>query len=82
MESLKYTYWRDEDMWLGYLNEYPDYWTQGETLEELEENLTDVRHFAPPKSPEVPRRGRPGGILSGRARFVVPNMVCWNWLSR
>ena len=29
-------------MWLGYLEEYPDYWTQGETIEELEENLRDI----------------------------------------
>lgn len=40
--SLKYTYWQDEDMWLGYLDEYPDYKTQGETLEELKENLVDI----------------------------------------
>ena len=29
-------------MWLGYLEEFPDYWTQGETMAELEENLRDV----------------------------------------
>jgi predicted RNase H-like HicB family nuclease len=29
-------------MWLGYLEEYPDYWTQGETIEELEGNLRDI----------------------------------------
>jgi predicted RNase H-like HicB family nuclease len=29
-------------MWLGYLKEYPDYMTQGETLEELKENLKDI----------------------------------------
>jgi predicted RNase H-like HicB family nuclease len=29
-------------MWLGYLEEFPDYMTQGETLEELQENLKDV----------------------------------------
>jgi hypothetical protein len=23
----KYTYWHVEEMWLGYLEEYPDYWT-------------------------------------------------------
>jgi len=40
--SLKYTYWQDEDMWLGYMDEYPDYITQGETEEELKENLLDI----------------------------------------
>ena len=29
-------------MWLGYLEEYPDYMTQGESIEELEENLRDI----------------------------------------
>ncbi len=38
----KYVYWQDDDMWLGYLEEYPDYWTQGETEEELQENLLDI----------------------------------------
>lgn len=38
----KYVYWEDEDIWLGYLEEYPDYWTQGETEAELKENLLDI----------------------------------------
>ena len=29
-------------MFLGYLEAYPDYWTQGETLAVLEENLLDL----------------------------------------
>jgi len=42
MERMKYIYWQDEGMWLGYLEEYPDYMTQGESIEELEENLKDI----------------------------------------
>lgn len=42
MKTIKYVCWQDEDMWLGYLEEYPDYWTQGNTIEELEENLRDL----------------------------------------
>ncbi|WP_335160271.1 type II toxin-antitoxin system HicB family antitoxin [Nostoc sp.] len=42
MTKKKYIYWQDDDMWLGYLEEYPDYWTQGETEEELRENLLDI----------------------------------------
>ena len=38
----KYTYWKEDDMWLGYLDEYPDYWTQGETEIELQRNLVDI----------------------------------------
>jgi predicted RNase H-like HicB family nuclease len=29
-------------MWLGYFDEFPDYITQGETQEELRENLKDI----------------------------------------
>ncbi len=29
-------------MWLGHLEDYPDYMTQGKTLEELRENLRDI----------------------------------------
>ena len=29
-------------MFLGYLNEFPDHWTQGVDLEELKENLADL----------------------------------------
>ena len=42
MTSIKYIYWLDEGMWFGYLEDYPDYWTQGVTKKELEENLFDV----------------------------------------
>lgn len=42
MKTIKYIYWQDGDMWLGYLEEYPDYWSQGETIEELKENLRDI----------------------------------------
>ncbi|GBC63296.1 type II toxin-antitoxin system HicB family antit oxin [Desulfonema ishimotonii] len=42
MEKTKYVYWKDGDMWLGYLEEFPDYITQGETPDELKENLRDI----------------------------------------
>ena len=42
MQSIRYVYWKDSDFWLGYLEEYPDYITQGETLEELKSNLLDI----------------------------------------
>ena len=29
MKNKNYTYWQDENMWLGYLDDYPDYMTQG-----------------------------------------------------
>ena len=42
MHTQKYVYWQDDDTWLGFFEEYPDYWTQGATMKELEENLMDV----------------------------------------
>ena len=42
MKITKYIYWQDNGMWLGYFEEYPDYMTQGKTLEELKENLLDI----------------------------------------
>ena len=39
---MKFSYWQDGDAWLGYLEEFPDYWTQGETKDELEEHLRDL----------------------------------------
>ncbi len=42
METAKFVYWQDGSIWLGYLQEYPDYMTQGETIKELEENLKDT----------------------------------------
>jgi len=35
--------YRQKDGWfVGHIQEYPDYETQGETLEELKENLIDI----------------------------------------
>lgn len=42
MRTIKFTYWQDGDFFIGFLNEYPDYQTQGETKEELAENLKDL----------------------------------------
>jgi len=42
MEIKKYIYWEDDNMLLGYMEEFPDYMTQGETMKELEENLLDI----------------------------------------
>jgi predicted RNase H-like HicB family nuclease len=39
---LTMVYWKGEQFWLGKLLEHPEIMTQGETLEELEENLKDA----------------------------------------
>ena len=42
LHSVKYVNRQEGDWWLGYLEEYPDYWTQGETLQDLVEHLKDL----------------------------------------
>ena len=42
MRKLEYTFWKDGEFFIGHLNEYPDYETQGYSKEELIENLTDL----------------------------------------
>jgi predicted RNase H-like HicB family nuclease len=42
METRRFVYYEENGMWIGWLEEFPDYRTQGETLEELKENLKDV----------------------------------------
>jgi len=41
MPKVTMVYWRGERFWLGKLLEHPEIMTQGETVEELEENLKD-----------------------------------------
>jgi predicted RNase H-like HicB family nuclease len=52
MRTLKYTFWQDGEFYLGYLNDYPDYQTQGSSKEELLENLKDL--LSDLESREVP----------------------------
>ena len=42
MRSIRITQWQDGDFFIGYLNDYPDYETQGTTKAELLENLKDL----------------------------------------
>ncbi|HST22350.1 MAG TPA: type II toxin-antitoxin system HicB family antitoxin [Blastocatellia bacterium] len=41
-KNLTLIYWKGDKFWLGKLLEYPEIMTQGETLEELEENIKDA----------------------------------------
>jgi len=42
MRTVKFTSWQDDIFFIGFLNEYPEYQTQGITKEELIENLKDL----------------------------------------
>lgn len=39
---LKIVYWKGERFWLGRLVDHPQIMSQGESVEELEENLRDA----------------------------------------
>ncbi len=53
-----FVYRQEEDAWLGYLQEFPDYRTQGETLDDLKAHLKD------------PRADLTGGSLPGIRRVA------------
>jgi len=42
--KTKFTYYQEDDMWIGWLEEYPAYRSQGESLSELKKNLKDICH--------------------------------------
>ncbi|CAG1020007.1 hypothetical protein DOJK_00009 [Patescibacteria group bacterium] len=41
-KKLTLIYWKEKKFWLGKLLEHPEIMTQGETLEELIENIKDA----------------------------------------
>jgi len=42
MQTARYIYYEDDGLLVGWLQEHPDYRTQGATRAELEENLLDI----------------------------------------
>ena len=47
MSSVKIIVWEQDGGeqdggWLGYFQDYPDYWTQGETLDDLRDHLREL----------------------------------------
>ncbi|MDD3461615.1 MAG: hypothetical protein PHW28_09980 [Mesotoga sp.] len=40
--KIRMVYWKGEKFWLGKILEHPEIMSQGETVEELEENLKDA----------------------------------------
>ena len=42
MLTVKVVIWEEEGGWLGYLQELPDYCTQGDTQEDLKDRLKDL----------------------------------------
>ena len=56
MQTVKFVYWEDNGSWLGYLLDFPDYWTQGESLDDLKEHIRDLHDDLT------------GGVISGIRR--------------
>jgi hypothetical protein len=43
MSVVKFVHWEDADgSCIGYLQDYPDYWTQGDDLDDLKDHLVDL----------------------------------------
>lgn len=42
MATARYVYWQDGRQWLGYFDEFPEYLTQGDSIEDLQEHLKDL----------------------------------------
>ena len=61
METKKFVYYQESDMWVGWLEEYPDYRTQGITLDELKENLIDI--YSDVSSGAIPNVRRHGELV-------------------
>ena len=61
MQRVNIIYWKEERAWLGYLQEYPDYWTQGETLDDLKDHLKDI--YIDITSEQIPGIRRVGELM-------------------
>jgi predicted RNase H-like HicB family nuclease len=57
MRKINFVYVQEDDKWVGWLEEFPDYRTQGETLDELKQNLKDIyEDLTPGKITNVHKR--------------------------
>lgn len=52
--EIHITYWRDADGYVGRADEYPEYMTQGDTLEELEANIRSLVEDIEDPSLDIP----------------------------
>lgn len=51
-QTIKIVVWEEDGAHLGYLQDYPDYWTQGKTRKGLDQHLRDL--YADVTSGEIP----------------------------
>ena len=63
METIRFVYYQEDNMWVGWLEEYPDYPTQGTNIEELKENLKDI--YEDLNSGKIPHIRKSGELVIG-----------------
>jgi hypothetical protein len=63
METIKFGYYQENNLWVGWLEEFPDYRTQGTSLDELKGNLKDIYHDL--NSGKIPHIRRYGELVVG-----------------
>jgi len=62
--DLTYTYWEGENGWLvGYLNNYPEQWTQGKNIQELEEMPLELYKNSLEESKHKKKQVKKTGVL-------------------
>lgn len=61
MQRVNIVYWEEDGGWIGYLQEYPDYWTQGDSLDDLKEHLRDLHEDI--SSDQIPGIRRLGELV-------------------
>ncbi|HLB33509.1 MAG TPA: hypothetical protein VJK54_04670 [Chthoniobacterales bacterium] len=42
LKTVGFNYWQEDEFWIGYLDEWPDYLTQGLSFEDLKVHLMDL----------------------------------------
>jgi len=63
METLKFVYYQEDKTWVGWLEEFPDYRTQGGSLKELKDNLKDL--YEDLHTGQIPYARRRGELVIG-----------------
>jgi len=72
MKRISFTYWRDGKFYIGFLNPYPDYQTQGKTETELTENLKGLlKDIESREVPYISWNGPPTPHCLQRPRWPV-----------
>lgn len=69
MSELPFAHWQEDDgLYLGYLVQYPEYLTQGRTLDELRDMLADLASDLEGGPHAVPNGSSPGRECSQARR--------------